>query len=368
MRATVAEINVNDLKHNYRRIREIAPDAAMMAIVKANAYGHGMLEIAKILQELGVDFFGVAFADEAARLREQGITQPIVVLFPGAVEEVPIYCNYDLQPVASTKRFISALSKEAERWDTKLKAHLFIDTGMHREGIKVEKLPDFMKFMAEIKNIELIAACTHFATAPDNKDFARSQLKLFLDTIEKLKDEGHEFQYLHAANSAGIGIFPDAHLNIIRPGLSLYGYPPAEDLADVFRVKPIMKLKTKVIVTHRIRRGESVGYSRLFVADRDTTIATLPIGYGDGFSRLQTGKAQCLINGKRYPIVGSICMDACMADLGDDDVKPGDPAVLIGTQGKEQILATDIAKVINTIPYEVTTSIAARVPRVYVEG
>ncbi len=366
MRATVAEISINNLKHNYRRIREIAPNSAMMAIVKANAYGHGMIEISKILQNEGVEFLGVAFADEGASLRKAGINIPIVVLFPGAVEEAPIYCSYDLQPVASSERFISALNNEAIDQNKIIKAHLFIDTGMHREGIKINKLPEFIEFLKEMKNIEIIAANTHFATAPDNTEFALKQLSLFLITVEKLKQDGYEFQYLHAANSAGIGNFPESQLNIIRPGLSLYGYPPADDLADIFRVRPIMKLKTKVIVTHRIERGESVGYSRLYVADRQTTIVTLPIGYGDGFSRTQTGKANCLINGKKYPIVGSICMDACMADVGDDDIQPGDAAVLIGTQGQESIWATDIAKVINTIPYEVTTAIAARVPRVYV--
>jgi alanine racemase len=366
MRATIAEISTENLKYNYKRLREIAPQSKMMAIVKANAYGHGMIDIAKILQSEGVDFFGVAFADEGAILRENGITKPIVVLFPGAIEEAVIYCNYNLQPVASSKRFMSALQNEAEKYGTKLKAHLFIDTGMHREGIKVDMLPDFLDFMSELGNIEMIAACTHFATAPDNIEFANYQLKLFLNTIDDLRTQDYEFEYLHAANSAGIGNFPEAQLNIIRPGLSLYGYAPSDELKDLFHVKPIMKLKSKVIVTHRIKQGESVGYSRLFIADKDTTIATLPIGYGDGFSRLLTGKAECIINGKKYPIVGSICMDACMVDVGDDEIKPGDAVVLIGEQDKESILATDIAKVINTIPYEVTTSIAARVPRVYV--
>jgi alanine racemase len=313
-----------------------------------------------------VDFFGVAFADEGAILRANGITKPIVIPFPGAIEEAPIYCNYDLQPVASSKRFMTALQKESERYDVKLKAHLFIDTGMHREGIKPNLLPDFLEFMSGLNNIDIIACCTHFATAPDDREFANYQLRLFLDTIDKLKSEGHEFEYLHAANSAGIGNLPEARLNIIRPGLSLYGYAPSDELNDFYNVKPIMKLKSKVIVTHRIKRGESVGYSRLYFAEKDTTIATLPIGYGDGFSRSLTGKAKCLINGKKYPIVGSICMDACMVDVGDDEIKPGDEVVLIGNQSNESILATDIAKVINTIPYEITTSIAARVPRIYV--
>lgn len=368
MRATVAEINVKKLKHNYRRLREIAPNSKMMAIVKANAYGHGMIEISKILQDLGVDFLGVAFADEGAWLREAGITVPIIVLFPGAVEEVATYTSYDLQAVASSERFLTALNKEAEKYEKKMKCHLFIDTGMHREGIKTGLVSDFMKYLANLNNIEIIAACTHFATAPDNKQFALRQLDVFLNTVEKLRSEGYSFQYLHASNSAGIGNFKNAHLNIIRPGLSLYGYPPAEDLKDVFRVMPIMSIKTKVIVTHRISKGESVGYSRLFVADKPTTIATLPIGYGDGFFRTQTGKANCLINGKKYPIVGSICMDACMVDVGDDDINPGDPAVLIGDQGNETILATDIAEVIHTIPYEVTSAVAARVPRIYVDS
>jgi len=366
MRATISEISIENLRYNYQRLREIAPQSKMMAIVKANAYGHGMVGIAKILQAEGVDFFGVAFADEGAILRENGITKPIVVLFPGAIEEAPIYCNYDLQPVASSKRFMNALQNEAEKSGITLKAHLFIDTGMHREGIKIELLQDFLDFMSGLKNVDIIACCTHFATAPDNLEFANYQLKSFIGAIDRLSADGFKFQYLHASNSAGIGNLPEARLNIIRPGLTLYGYAPSDALNDFFHVRPILKLKSKVIVTHRIKRGESVGYSRLFIADKDTTIATLPIGYGDGFSRLLTGEAKCIINGKKYPIVGSICMDACMADVGDDDIKPGDEVVLIGDQGKESIMATDIARVVNTIPYEVTTSIAARVPRIYV--
>ena len=364
-RSTIAVINKNNIRFNFRRIKVLAPNSKVMAIVKANAYGHGIDEVAKVLYEENVDMFGVAFVDEAVRIRELGIKTPILVFFPSNDEESELICKHNLQVVASSYRTLEALSKVAVKHNVRIKAHLFIETGMNREGISHLRAPEFMKKCSNLENIDINGVCTHFATAPNNIEFAQKQLDIFLKTLNNLKQDGYKFEYVHASNSAGIVNLPQAHFNIVRPGMSLYGYPPEKHLLSKLQVRPVMTLKTNVFLTHRIKKGDSVGYSQLYVADKDTTIATLPIGYGDGYPRTLTGKGECLINGKRYDIVGSVCMDACMVDVGDDDVKLGDEVILIGNQGSETITAFDIAEKIGSIPYEITTAISARVPRTY---
>jgi alanine racemase len=367
MRTTTAYINKKNLRYNIRRIRALAPNSAIMAVVKANAYGHGLLGISQILRFDGIEFLGVAFANEGVLLRESGDTQPIIVLIPSFPDEAFLFCKYNLQAAISSAEFLEALSKEAEKMNVLVKTHLHLDTGMKRDGIDAKDAVAFMKNYYQLPNIELIAVSTHFATSATNIEFAKEQLLLFNGTLLKLKEAGFNFRYTHAANSGAIANLPESNFNLVRPGLSLYGYPPTAELRDKLKVKPILSLKTQVVVTRRIKAGESVGYERLFVSKKDTTIATVPIGYGDGYFKTLTGRAQCLIKGKRYNIVGSICMDECMVDCGDDDIKPGDEVVLIGKQGDEEIWVDDIAGWVGTIPYEITTALSARVSRVYIE-
>ncbi len=367
MRTTTAYINKKNLRYNIKRIRELAPDSEIMAIVKANAYGHGLLGTAQILRYDGIEFLGVAFANEGVMLRESGDTQPIIVLIPAFPDEAQYFCKYNLQAAISSEEFLVALSNAAQQRNIVVKTHLLIDTGMHRDGVDAKNAVDFMKKFGNLPNIEMHGVATHFATSPTNKDYARKQLKLFNDTLENLKEEGFTFKYIHAANSGALANLPNAYFNLVRPGLALYGYAPSAEVREKLKVKPILSLKSQVIVTRRIEAGESVSYDRLFVAKKQTTIATVPLGYGDGYFKTLTGRAQCLINGKRYPVVGSICMDEIMVDCNNDEVNPGDEVVLIGKQGNEEILADEIAGWVGTIPYEITTAISARVSRVYIE-
>jgi len=367
MRTTTAYINKKNLRYNIRRIRELAPDSSIMAIVKANAYGHGLLGTSQILRYDGIEFLGVAFANEGVMLRESGDTQAIIVLIPSFPDEAQYFCKYDLEAAISSEEFLISLSKEAQKRNVIVKTHLLIDTGMHRDGIDANHAVDFMKEFGALPNINMHGVCTHFATSPTNIDYAKKQLNIFNDTLSKLKDSGFTFAYYHASNSGAIANMPNAYFNLIRPGLALYGYAPSAEVREKLKVKPIMSLKSQVVVTRRIEAGESVSYDRLYVAKKPTTIATVPIGYGDGYFKTLTGRAYCLINGKRYPVVGSICMDEIMVECNDDDVKPGDEVVLIGKQGNEEILADEIAGWVGTIPYEITTSISARVSRVYIE-
>ncbi len=367
MRTTTAYVSKKLLRYNLSRIRTLAPDSAILAVVKANAYGHGALGISQILRRDGIEFLGVAFANEGVALREAGDTQPILVLIPAFPEDAQFFCKYNLQSLISTDEFIVALSEEARKRNVTAKAHLHLDTGMNRDGINAGRAVSFMKDYGDLPNVDIVGISTHFATSPSDLDFANKQLRLFNETLERLNEAGFHFRYIHASNSGAVANLPEAHFNLIRPGLALYGYTPSKALKDKMKLKPILTLKSRVVMTRRIEIGESVGYDRLFIAEKPTTIATAPIGYGDGYYRTLTGKAKCLINGNKYNIAGSVCMDEVMIDCGDDEVKPGDEVVLIGEQRGASIWADEIAEWVGTIPYEVTTSIADRVKRVYVE-
>lgn len=368
MRTTIAEINKDNLVGNYLAIRAYAANSGIIAIIKANAYGHGIIGCAKVLEENGVDFFGVAFPDEGIMLREAGIKTPILVLVQSLTSQAKLYCEYDLQPAISSEEFLKQLSKEAVLQNKTVKAHLFIDTGMSRDGISPEYALEFMKKYKALPNIKIHGICTHFATATSDLDFALMQLQRFNNTVNLLKENGFCFDYIHAANTAGLVNFPDAQFNMVRPGISLYGYYPADEIKEKINLKPIMTLKSKVHIVRRINKDDSVGYDRLFIADKPTTIVVVPIGYGDGYFKTLTGKAECIIRGKKYKIVGNICMDECMVDVGNDLIEVNDEVILIGNQANESITIYELADKIGTIPYEITTSITERVPRVFVNN
>jgi len=366
MRSTIAEIDTVKLRHNFHHIRSLTPGAAIMPMVKANAYGHGMIECSRMLVEEGADFLGVAFASEGIILRENGIIAPIVVMTPPEPTESAIFCEYDLQPVACSIESMRLLSNEAVTQNKTLQYHLYIDTGLSRDGIMPDEAVDFMKAASELKNIEAIGICTHFATSDEvDTIFAKIQLKSFNQVVEKLKSLNIFFPYIHASNTAGIAHLPEAKFTLVRPGLSMYGCAPTHELEDKLSLEPILTLKTSVLSLRRLPAGTPVSYGRRYYTTQETSIATIPIGYGDGYVRALTGKAECLIHGKRYPIVGTICMDECMVDVGDDTIQCGDEVILIGNQGEECITAAQIADNCGTIPYEILTAISARVPRVY---
>jgi len=364
MRTTVAYINVNNLKHNLRAIRKLLPGVAVTAIVKANAYGHGITEIAGHLKDV-VEFFGVAFVQEGMMLREAGITNPVVVLVPDTNDAVH-YCDHNLQPAVSDLNFLRNLSARAVEKNTIVKVHLYVDTGMKRDGITPVNAVSFMKEASKLKNIEFSGLLSHFATSGSDIDFARKQHSMFNYTVKELKDSGYNFEYTHMSNTRGILNLPEANFNMVRPGIALYGYPQDSAGAAEYGFKPVMQLKSTVISMRKVNSGETVGYDSFFRSDRDTNVATIPIGYGDGYLKALQGKAECLIRGKRYKIVGTICMDECMADIGQDEISVGDEVVLIGSQGNEKLLADELAAKAGTIIYDVVTSIASRVPRIYV--
>ena len=362
LRSTVAEINRSALLSNLHIIRGRAPGAALMAMVKANAYGHGMIDVARLI-ESETDMFGVAVMYEGVTLRLARITKPIVVMMPPDIYDAEKFCECDLQMVACSLDIIRDFDAEARRQNVRLKAHLYVDTGMRRDGIECSEAVAFMTDCQQFKNIEVVGICTHFASSDDlDKEFTLHQLSLFHSCLEELRAAGFTFRYVHAANSGALFHHPAAHFNLIRTGLSLYGIAP-QNVTDS-GLKPVLTLRTRVNALRRIQAGESVSYGRRYFSDKATTIATIPIGYGDGYSRILTSQAHCLLHGKRFPVVGAICMDECMIDVGDEQVRLGDDVVLIGRQGSEEITAWELAHTMNTIPYEVTSMITSRVPRI----
>ncbi len=366
MRSTIAEINTSYLRQNFKLLRSFAPNSATMPMVKANAYGHGIIECSKILTEEGTEFLGVAFASEGVLLREAGILTPVVVMTPPEISELSLFVESNFHAIACSLETVRRISFEAAKLSKPAKLHLYVDTGMSRDGILPDEALGFMNEVKDLPNIEWVGICTHFATSDDtDTSFAEFQLKSFNEVVALLNEEGFVFQYIHAANTAAIAHLPSAQFNLIRPGLSLHGCAATEEIANELHLKPTLTLRSSIISLRRVPAGTSVSYGRRYFTEKETTIATIPIGYGDGYFRSLTGKAECLIRGKRYRIVGTICMDECMVDIGNDTLECGDEVILIGRQGNEVITANHVAEKCGTIPYEVLTAISMRVPRVF---
>lgn len=367
MRSTIAEINLNNLRHNLKMMRNAAGTTEIMPVIKADAYGHGAVAIAKTLREENAEILGVAFADEAVKLRQNGDTGEIFVLIPGTEHDLELYVAYNLQASVEDFEVLKKLSDIAEKRFLKVKTHLFINTGMNRDGIKPENAVEFMNMAKKLNGIEMIGILTHLASSElEDRTFAEHQLNVFDNTIEKLKNKGYNFRYIHSLNSGGVLNFASPKYNISRCGIAMYGYMDYPEMAEKLNLKPILTLKSNVININYIDTGDNVGYSLKYISTVKKKVAVVPFGYGDGYHRVLSGKAYCLIRGIRYKLIGTICMDQCLIDIGNDDIKIGDEVVFIGNQGDDIITAYELAEVMGTIPYEITTAIKERVPRVYI--
>lgn len=372
MRATVATIDLDALEWNVSRVRLRAAGKAVLGMVKANAYGHGMIDMARVLEVMGLDVLGTAFVDEAVALRKAGISVPILVLTPIERHEADAVVEHDLITVACDLDGVRALSDCAQRRARQASVHLYVDTGMMREGFRPHEAVETAHQIRRMPGVRLDGLCTHFATADEPAStFLREQLSTFEQTHRQLVDDGCTFVWVHAANTGALWQASDSHYTLVRPGISIYGYDHA--LGDEMTLRPVMSIRSRVVSKRRAWPGETVSYGRRYMVSAETTIVTVPIGYGDGYLRGLSGHAQCLIGGRRYPIVGSICMDELMVDVGDAPVEIGNEVVLLGMQASsdghiESIDALELATWAGTIPYEITTAISARVPRTYIGG
>ncbi len=364
-RDACAEINREAIRHNLTEIRRhISPAAKLCAVVKANAYGHGAIEVSKIAAECGADFLAVATVDEGLELRRANFHLPILILGIVPENSVEVLVENRLTPTVVDFGFAKKLSAAAVKFDTTAKVHLKVETGMGRIGVSPEEVVELAKKIHALPNIEIEGIFSHFADADSaDKTFTRRQIEIFSSATKKIQEAGIEIKIRHIAESAAILEIPEAHFDMVRSGVITYGMYPSTEVKHTIELKPAMKFKAKVVYLKKISAGTSTGYGRQFVAERDSVIATLPVGYADGYIRAYAG-FHAEIRGSLAPIAGRVCMDQFMLDVTDiPGVKIGDEVILFGS---EKITAEDAARHLNTINYEVTCLVSERVPRIYI--
>ena len=371
IRPVWAEVDLAAIRHNFAEVRRlVGPAVEIMAVVKAEGYGHGALEVAKTALEAGASWLSVSLPEEGIALRKAGLKAPILIFSPLQASQAESMVEYDLTACVCILDSAVALSRAAVKSGREAGVHIKVDTGMGRVGVRVHEAVRFLNKVSGLPGIKVTGIFSHLATADEqNKDNAKQQIKNFSKVIADLKEARQLPAKVHLANSAAVIDLPLAHFNMVRPGIITYGLPPSSevDLAKI-NLQPALSLKAKVSFVKRVSPGTGVSYGQRYHTDRETNIVTIPIGYADGWSRLLSHKAQALIGGKKFPIVGTICMDQCMIDVGDEPVEIGQEVVLIGAQGEERITADDVAAELGTINYEVTCMLSDRVPRVYIHG
>lgn len=368
IRPVWAEINIQSIKDNIRAIQtQVGSDVSLMAVVKAEAYGHGAVQVAKATRAVGVRFFGVSLPEEGIALRSAGIADPILVFGPLQPTQAGPVVKHNLTSTVCLEEAVVALSDEAVRQRKIAEVHVKIDTGMGRVGILPQEAAAFIKRIQQLPGIAVEGIYSHFASADETDlTYAHSQLGKFNSVLEELAKAGIAIPMRHMANSGAIIGVPESYFNLVRPGIILYGLYPSEQVArERILLKPAFSLKTRITHIKHVPAGTGISYGQIYHTGCETGIATIPIGYADGWSRLLSGKADALIHGRRFPIVGRICMDQCMVAVGDEPVKVGEEVVLIGKQGEEEITVEEVAGHLGSINYEVICMISDRVPRVY---
>jgi len=367
-RPTVARISLRALTHNFEEVMRRANGRKVLAVVKARAYGHGLVPVARHLLERGAYTLGVALVEEGRELREAGIDAPILVMGPVFPEQADAVAAWRLTPALSNSTVARALADAGQRRSLRIAVHVKVDTGMSRTGVSPEAAPDLIQELRALEGIVVEGLMTHFADADlKDKAFAAQQMERFEKLLGILTDRGIDIPLRHAANSAAILDYQRALFTMVRPGLMLYGYDPVEGNASGVDLQPVLSLLTKIFLLRKLPAGTPVSYGRTFVTGRESLIATIPIGYADGFSRSLSNCGEALVRGVRVPVAGRVCMDMTMLDVTEvPGVREGDEVVLIGSSGSERITAADLAAKTGTIPYEVLCGISARVPRVSV--
>ena len=366
-RPTYVEIDLAAISHNLREINKRVAPAQIMAVVKADAYGHGLKEVAEIALENGAAYLGVALLEEGILLRRNRFTAPILV-FGGFFEyQIEDFLRNELDFTLYDIYRAKALNIVAKETDKKARVHVKVDSGMGRVGVAWQGAAEFVQKTQELKHVEIVGIYTHLATSDEkDKTFANTQLSRFRHVLRSLEDIKIRIPLVHAANSGAILDLPNSYFDMVRPGVSMYGYYPSLETLESVTLKPSMSIRSQVIFMQEVEEGTSISYGRTFSTENKTNIATVPIGYGDGYNRLLSNQVEVLIRGQRYPVVGRVCMDQIMVNLGNESsVQIDDEVVLLGRQGHEEITIYEICEKLNTIPYEVTCWISERVPRIW---
>jgi len=362
-----AEVDLDAISHNVKVIKQqLSLDTMLMVVVKANGYGHGAVPVAQAALHHGAQWLGVAIVEEGINLREAGITAPVLILGAPPKWQASLVVEHDLRVAVCTWGLAKALSAAAKQRGVKAHVHVKLDTGMGRLGILPEAALEFITQLQTLPNLEIEGIFSHFATADDlDNTYAERQFGAFMDVIKQLEMAGISIPIKHMANTAAGFAMPETQLSLVRSGIAVYGLSAGPNQPQSLDLAPSMELKAAVSHVHKVPAGSGISYGVEYVTDQDTNIVTLPVGYADGYSRLLSGKAEVLLRGRRYPVVGNICMDQCMVDVGDGKIAIGEEAVLLGRQGDEEISAGELAEKIGTIHYEIICMIGGRVPRVY---
>lgn len=381
-RGAVAEIDLSAISNNLKIIKNLSRNSPVIAVVKANAYGHGAIDVSRRLVDDGVGYLAVAFTEEAKELRNAGINSPILVLFDPDIDDI---FTHNLIPVIRDKKTAVALSKKAEENNRDISVHIKIDTGMGRLGFAENTAKEILE-IANLRGISIDGVMSHFSEADLlDTSFAMMQINRFNAIKAELLNNGLNVRLFHIANSAAVMTLPESHLNAVRPGLMLYGYSPIQKAEDkkirswedkkfstsqplnlLTPLIPAMTVKTKILALRKLPAGTPISYGRTFITKRDSLIGVIPVGYADGFSRRFSNNAEVLVSGKKVPVVGRVCMDLTMIDLTDvEHVEEGDEAIIIGRQGNESIDAAELALRADTIPYEILTSLGNMAKKVY---
>lgn len=369
----VSMINLDTIAHNIKQIRKITDSKAqIMAIVKADAYGHGAVEISKVALYNGASALGVAISDEGIQLRQNNIHVPILILGYTPEAKIEEAIKYNLLLTVFTYQTAELISKSAIKLCKTAKIHIKIDTGMGRIGfLPTQESKEIIKKITKLDNIEIDGIFTHFATSDEeDKTFTYTQAEIFKNFINKLEQDGLNIKIKHCSNSGAIIDLPQFSFNMVRAGIILYGMYPSKYInKEILDLKPAMELKTQISYIKEVVKGTPISYGRTYYTHDISKIATVPIGYADGYSRLLSNKGRVLVKGEYAPIIGKICMDQFMIDVTHiKDINIGDDIILVGTQGNKTVTAEEIAELIGTINYEIVCMISKRIPRVYIKN
>lgn len=360
-----AEVDLGRLRKNLKVIKRVVGSrVGIIATVKQSAYGHGLVPVAKELAEEGVSFFGVGSIEEAVSLRENGISQSVLVLTAVLPEFAGCFVEHTITPTVVDLSFAEALNAAARKAGKIHPVHIKIDTGMGRLGLSYQDTYPFVKQVNALENIFLEGLYTHFPAADTDMDFTNYQISKFNEFISKLEKEGIKFKFYHCANSIGVANYPNSHFNMVRPGLILYGLKPAANMD--LDVQAILSLKSKIVFIKKIDKGATVSYGRSYVTNKPTYIATVAAGYADGYPWNLSNHTCVIIKDSIFPLAGRVCMDHIMVDIGDrQDIKAGDEVILIGKKNNLKIDVSTLAQWAGTIPYEIISRLSQSIPRVY---
>ena len=365
----VAYINLGILEENYRKIRgNLSPHVGLLCVVKADAYGHGAVEVSRRLESLGAYYLGVATLDEGIELRENKIKSPIL-LMSGVMpwDKLETVVQYGLTPVVYDLSVLETICNDAKSFQQPLKIHLKFDTGMGRLGFMHHEIIKVMDLVAGAKNLDIEGFMSHFSSSEIRDAYGEKQVQAFKEIIEKFHRRGFRPRDIHMANSSAIINYPESHFTMVRTGISLYGSHSAQELKELLPTRQVMKFSSKVALIKEFPAGSALSYGRTYITEKTTRVAYIPVGYADGYPRSLSNKGYVFIGNKRTNIVGRICMDWFLVDIsGRDDVNVGDEVTLLGESGMNVIRAEEVGELDGTIPYEILCRISKRVSRVYV--